>query len=87
VLVLLKGPISNGYTYIHLIREKVLELLKIENIILETGQYAIDLNSTVNALDFNKKHGYKEVGPIILSHNGLSVTFTEMNKIIRKSDF
>ncbi|OGM02469.1 hypothetical protein A3K72_02880 [Candidatus Woesearchaeota archaeon RBG_13_36_6] len=41
-----------------------------------------DLNSTCNAIDFCKRIGYKDMGPITMTHGGLSVTFTRMTKQI-----
>ncbi len=52
----------------------------LEQIAKKNGFEEYELNSTVNALNFYKRLGYQEQGPITIEKNGISVTFTRMTK-------
>lgn len=55
---------------------------RLEEIAKGNGFRDCELYSTVNALDFYKRLGYQEQGPVTLEKNGISVTFTRMTKAV-----
>jgi N-acetylglutamate synthase-like GNAT family acetyltransferase len=57
-------------------------LKNLEQIAKDNGVKHLELNSTVNALNFYKRMGYQEQGFITIEKNGISVKFTKMIKHI-----